>query len=666
MSDAKPILIMIPLGGLGTRFKEYSLPKPLIPCFGRPILFWLLSSIVHFIHPSTIANIVIPYHETLIPYDFESRVLHEYPHLPFHFIPVQNQKGCIQTVTEGLESLSQKYPALNDCPFLSLDGDTFYHVDIVQNWNTNHGLLYGFKDNGPIPIYSYLKLNHSNQIIGIQEKIRYELSETNGCHLANVGIYGFPSWKTVMNRGREIWNFNLNFNRNPVHHELYLSQLVSQMITSGTTFDYHPISPSDFTCVGTPTQLEIFLHSGLPIKSPLSMPKQRFCFDMDGTLVTFPMIENDYKSVRPISKRIQMVRHLHSLGHTIIIYSARRMKTHSGNVGKIMADIGLITIETLRDLDIPYDELYFGKPYAHYYIDDLAISTNGNLEQSLGFRVPSFNARSFHTVEQVSNGEIVRKKSKNGKLFGEIKAYQKLHEFPEISQHLPKLIHFDQEGQWMEIERIRGITLSQLYLDKLLTLPILYTVLDTLDKWHNVEKAESMDETIDIYANYGDKLKERWRHNQDIYPSNSLEIYDTLHQRLKEYEENKRGQKGLIHGDPVFSNILWNETPIFIDMRGLLDDKETVLGDVHYDWAKVLQSIIGYEAIMNGVAMDTSYQSNVLQWFTEWYESHYPKRMNDLKVLTASLFFTLVPLHTNESREHIIQYVEKARALLNL
>ena len=57
------MIILIPLGGLGQRFKEvgYSLPKPLINVFGKPILFWLLDNLsiskdINFIY---------------IPYNFE-------------------------------------------------------------------------------------------------------------------------------------------------------------------------------------------------------------------------------------------------------------------------------------------------------------------------------------------------------------------------------------------------------------------------------------------------------------------------------------------------------------------------------------------------------------------------------------------------------------------
>ena len=52
--------------------------------------------------------------------------------------------------------------------------------------------------------------------------------------------------------------------------------------------------------------------------------------------------------------------------------------------------IGKITFDTLDKYDIPYDEIYFGKPYADYYIDDLAINCYDELEKKLGFYQMNF------------------------------------------------------------------------------------------------------------------------------------------------------------------------------------------------------------------------------------------------------------------------------------
>jgi hypothetical protein len=62
------------------------------------------------------------------------------------------------------------------------------------------------------------------------------------------------------------------------------------------------------------------------------------------------------------------------------------MKTHGANTGRVVAEIGKITLDWLEKYDIPYDEIYFGKPWANLYIDDNAfrfenwdeISENGS------------------------------------------------------------------------------------------------------------------------------------------------------------------------------------------------------------------------------------------------------------------------------------------------
>ena len=41
------MIVLIPLGGLGTRFSNsgYNLPKPLINVMGKQIIFWLLDNL---------------------------------------------------------------------------------------------------------------------------------------------------------------------------------------------------------------------------------------------------------------------------------------------------------------------------------------------------------------------------------------------------------------------------------------------------------------------------------------------------------------------------------------------------------------------------------------------------------------------------------------------
>ena len=78
-------------------------------------------------------------------------------------------------------------------------------------------------------------------------------------------------------------------------------------------------------------------------------------------------MHGDYSTCSAIERNVELVRQLHGAGHYIIIFTARRMRTHKGNVGAVIKDIGLVTLQSLADLQIPYDECvrvraaYFGR-----------------------------------------------------------------------------------------------------------------------------------------------------------------------------------------------------------------------------------------------------------------------------------------------------------------
>ncbi len=103
-----------------------------------------------------------------------------------------------------------------------------------------------------------------------------------------------------------------------------------------------------------------------------------YCFDLDDT-ICFPnhqeiSTELKYGAAKPNLKVIRIIRKLKNQEHKIIIHSARRMLTHEGDLKKILEDVADTTIEWLKDHNVPYDELIFGKPYADCYVDDKGIS----------------------------------------------------------------------------------------------------------------------------------------------------------------------------------------------------------------------------------------------------------------------------------------------------
>ena len=101
--------------------------------------------------------------------------------------------------------------------------------------------------------------------------------------------------------------------------------------------------------------------------------KLRICIDLDGTICTIKKPEESYKDVKVMPGAKEFIDKLKSEGHTIIINTARNMQTQGHNVGKVMKNIGKITLDWLEENEIYYDEIFFGKPNADITIDDRVI-----------------------------------------------------------------------------------------------------------------------------------------------------------------------------------------------------------------------------------------------------------------------------------------------------
>ena len=108
------------------------------------------------------------------------------------------------------------------------------------------------------------------------------------------------------------------------------------------------------------------------------MIQQEKCIviDIDGTLCAEKQSDESYESLRPIERVLQTLRAYKQDGFYIILFTARNMRTHEGNVGKILANSAPILLDWLKRNDVPFDELHFGKPWqgrGGFYVDDKAI-----------------------------------------------------------------------------------------------------------------------------------------------------------------------------------------------------------------------------------------------------------------------------------------------------
>ena len=111
---------------------------------------------------------------------------------------------------------------------------------------------------------------------------------------------------------------------------------------------------------------------------------KRIIFDLDNT-ISFTDGGN-YRNAKPNVELILKMKEYNKNGFEIIISTSRNMRTYNGNVGLITANTLPIIIEWLNENDVPFDEIYVGKPWCGYegfYVDDRAIRPDEFIKLSI-------------------------------------------------------------------------------------------------------------------------------------------------------------------------------------------------------------------------------------------------------------------------------------------
>lgn len=281
------------------------------------------------------------YGKHLAEYNFEEIVIKSFPKKQCHFSMLSYfTRGAIESAFVGLPTFN--FDDNDSIMFLDNDIQFSFPNNFFKETENKTFLAYS-KDETEHNAYSFVKLDDQNEFITeIVEK--QKISDFFCC-----GIYGFSRVSLFQKYAR----FCID---NSTTTELFMSSIFSLLIN-----DKNPVNAFWFQGpiyhIGTAHELE----KAYPF---ITKPCMRVCFDLDNTLVTYPTIPGRYETVKPIPKMIDLAKHMKQEGHTIIIHTARRMQTHQNNVGKVIADIARITIDTLERCAIPYDELIFGKPIA--------------------------------------------------------------------------------------------------------------------------------------------------------------------------------------------------------------------------------------------------------------------------------------------------------------
>ena len=191
------------------------------------------------------------------------------------------------------------------------------------------------------------------------------------------------------------------------------------------------------------------------------------------------------------------------------------------------------------------------------------------------------------------------------------------------------------------MEKINGSNFSTLYINEILTTEHIDLLLSTIKEIHSTDSLGGFIE----YYDYNQKLKDRFT------------SFDYLKYGLTVDEQNEilsdvaflQGDYSIIHGDLVFSNIILNNTGRIklIDVKGKQGTDLSIFGDKLYDYAKIYQSLVGYDEILLDKEMKQSYKTKMISHF----ESNFSEdEISIIKKITKSLLVSLIPLHNEPSK----------------
>jgi hypothetical protein len=201
------------------------------------------------------------------------------------------------------------------------------------------------------------------------------------------------------------------------------------------------------------------------------------------------------------------------------------------------------------------------------------------------------------------------------------------------------------------MEKIKGIPMSYIYINGDLTEEMFNTFLTIIHQMHSIQSTEPC--CLDINDIYTSKIIERYNEHFEYYKQfkNSEIVYNELIDFFNRYTNE---QYGVSHGDLVFSNIIVNNNYHYkmIDMRGIYNNKLSIYSDIYYDYAKIYQSLIGYDEILLNKKVSNDYRNKCINIFFNYIRQMYGEdQVYNIKMITKSHIFSLLPLHHNEKCE---------------
>jgi capsule biosynthesis phosphatase len=359
---------IITAAGNGSRFLQEGIkpPKPLIYALGEELL---IKSLHSFPFVAGDKVFIVTQKTQNIRSSISKKLTRVFPSvsifwLELDFLPY----GQLLSAFEAVKS----FPI--DGPFLIHNCDTSFDFDPshIEHILSIHSCCYSVVPvfSAPGDHWSFVRTDETNdsKAVELSEKVRI----SSHC---SIGAYYFASSSDFL---RDVRYYLEHSN---VSSEYYVAPFIDYMIRSASKEVFIMPAPN-YKLYGTPSELcATFSLSRFELLAQNSWhahQRKTLVVDIDGTLCG-PPVNGDYSSCEPFCDVVDKLRQHHRMGHYIILFTARNMRTFSGNIGLINKFTAPVLLHWLIQHDVPYDEIIFNKPWGAggvEYLDDRCLSVD--------------------------------------------------------------------------------------------------------------------------------------------------------------------------------------------------------------------------------------------------------------------------------------------------
>jgi len=239
----RPINIVIPMAGLGSRFAKegYEKPKPFIDVNGKPMIVRVLENLAY---PNANYFLIARKEHLKQEKELVTQIEKEYK---VTFIGIDKlTEGTACTVLYSRKYINAEVPLLIANSDQIIQGSIQDYINDCLERNLDGSIL-TFKDKELNPKWSFAKLDATHLVTEVKEK--EAISE-----FATVGIYLFSKGNEFVNAA-----IDMIIENDRVNNEFYTCPVYNYLIADGAKIGIYNIEQDAMHGIGTPEDLEIYL-----------------------------------------------------------------------------------------------------------------------------------------------------------------------------------------------------------------------------------------------------------------------------------------------------------------------------------------------------------------------------------------------------------------------